>query len=116
MSGGVAVMRRREAFRLTSGFLCIVATAAVQALPPGPSLAPRSHGFMLYLSQPMGGGGGSIRPQFGFQLEQVRMGGNNAAPESGDPVQHRALVGWQMDGLSGIKPSNMKVELGGRMT
>ena len=57
-----------------------------------------------------------LHPKFGFRLEQVRMGGNSGAPEGGDPFQHRALVGWQMEGLHGIHASDMKVELGGRMT
>lgn len=116
-------MQRRTEFRLTGGVVFIAAMAAaavapvaIAAPPTGPSLAPRSHGFMLYLSQPIGGGGGSIRPKFGFRIEQVRMGGNSGAPDAGDPMQHRALVGWQMDGLQGIHASDMKVELGGRMT
>jgi hypothetical protein len=73
---------------------------------------------MLYLSQPIGGGGGggSMRPKFGFRVEQIRMAGNSGAPDAGDPMQHRALVGWQMDGFHGIHASDMKVELGGRMT
>jgi hypothetical protein len=70
---------------------------------------------MLYLSQPIGGGG-SMRPKFGFRIEQIRMGGNSGAPDAGDPMQHRALVGWQMEGLHGIHTPDMKVELGGRMT
>jgi len=44
------------------------------------------------------------------------MMGNSGAPDAGDPVQHRALVGWQMDGLRGMHASDMKVELGGRVT
>jgi hypothetical protein len=72
---------------------------------------------MLYLSQPIGGGsGGMLRPKFGFRIEQVRMMGNSGAPEAGDPFQHRALVGWQMEGLQGIHASAMKLELGSRMT
>jgi hypothetical protein len=73
---------------------------------------------MLYLSQPIGGGAGAgmLHPKFGFRLEQVRMTGNSGAPEGGDPFQHRALVGWQMEGLHGIHASDMKVELGGRVT
>jgi hypothetical protein len=72
---------------------------------------------MLYLSQPIGSGSSAwLHPKFGFRVEQVRMMGNSGAPEAGDPLQHRALVGWQMDGLRGINASAMKVELGGRMT
>jgi hypothetical protein len=116
-------MQLRAASRVTGGFVCIAATAGVAAAPAeivappaGPALAPRSHGFILYLSQPIGGGGGALRPKFGFRIDQVRMSGNSGAPDAGDPLQHRALVGWQMDGLRGIHASDMKVELGGRMT
>ncbi len=117
-------MQRRKRFRLTGGvgFIAAMAGAAVAptalaAPPPGPALAPRAHGFMLYLSHPIGaGGGGSMHPKFGFRVEQVRLGGNSGAPDGGDPMQHRALVGWQMDGLHGIHASDMKLELGGRMT
>ena len=117
-------MQRRGEFRLTGGVVCIAAMAGVAVVPvgiaappAGPAVAPRAHGFMLYLSQPIGGGGGaSMRPKFGFRVEQIRMTGNSGAPDAGDPMQHRALVGWQMDGLRGIHASDMKVELGGRMT
>ena len=72
---------------------------------------------MLYLSQPVGGNAGAaLHPKFGFRIEQVRMMGNSGAPDAGDPLQHRALVGWQMDGLRGLHASDGKVELGGRMT
>jgi hypothetical protein len=117
-------MQLRAASRVASGFVCVAATAGVAAATPGiaappagPALAPRTHGFMLYLSQPIGGGGGgTLHPKFGFRIEQVRMMGSSGAPDGGDPFQHRALVGWQMDGLHGIHASDMKVELGGRMT
>lgn len=117
-------MQSRAAIRLAGGLVCIAATAGVAAAPPGiaappagPPLAPRRHGFMLYLSQPIGGGGGAaMHPKFGFRIDQVRMTGNSGAPDAGDPLQHRALVGWQMDGLRGIHASDMKVEFGGRMT
>jgi hypothetical protein len=116
-------MQLRAASRVASGIVCIAASAGVAAATPGiapppagPALAPRSHGFMLYLSQPIGGGGGQLRPKFGFRIDQVRMTGNSGAPEAGDPLQHHALVGWEMDGLRGIQASDMKVELGGRMT
>jgi len=117
-------MQLRAAIRVAGGLVGIAASAGVAAAgagivapPAGPALAPRTHGFMLYLSQPLGGGGGaSLHPKFGFRVEQVRMMGNSGAPEAGDPLQHRALVGWQMDGLRNIGASGMKVELGGRMT
>jgi hypothetical protein len=116
-------MQSRAAIRLAGGLISIAATAGVAAAPPGiaappagPPLAPRTHGFMLYLSQPIGGGGGVLRPKFGFRIDQVRMTGNSGAPDAGDPLQHRALVGWQMDGMRGMQASDMKVEFGGRMT
>ena len=116
-------MRRQAALPVTGGLLYLVAAAAASAASPvpppaGPALAPRSHGFMLYLSQPLGGGGGgaAVRPHFGFRIDQVRMAGNNGAPDAGDPLQRRSLIGWQMDGRSGFHPSAMKLELGGRVT
>jgi hypothetical protein len=116
-------MQSRAAIRLAGGLVSIAATAGVGAAPPeiaappaGPPLAPRTHAFMLYLSQPIGGGGGTLHPKFGFRIDQVRMTGNSGASDAGDPLQHRALVGWQMDGLRGINASDMKVELGGRVT
>ena len=117
-------MQRRTVFRLSGGVAFIaamagvaVAPAAIAGPPTGPTPTPRTHGFMLYLSQPIGGGGvGSMRPKFGFRIEQIRMAGNSGAPDAGDPMQHRALVGWQMDGFRGIHASDMKVEVGGRMT
>ena len=52
-----------------------------------------------------------MRPKFGLRIEQVRMTGNSGAPDAGDPMQYRALIGWQMEGLR-----DMKVELGSRVT
>jgi hypothetical protein len=117
-------MQLRAAVRVSGGLVSIAAsagvaaaTAGIAAPPAGPALAPRTHGFMLYLSQPVGGGSGAaLRPKFGFRIDQIRMTGNSGAPDAGDPLQHRALVGWQMDGLRGIHASDMKVELGGRVT
>ena len=104
--------------------LCMLVAASATAAPggfvpssAGPPLAPRRHGFMLYLSQPLGGGGGgALHPRFGFRIEQVRMMGNSGAPGAGDPIQHRALVGWQLEGLGNLQASNMKLELGSRVT
>jgi hypothetical protein len=104
--------------RIASSVICIatlVGTAGpVRAAPPqGPSLNPRTHGFMLYISQPIGGGPSIGGPRFGLRFEQVRMGGNNGAPDAGNPMQHRALVGWQ---FGGQKATDMRLELGGRVT
>lgn len=57
-----------------------------------------------------------MHPKFGFRIEQVHMGANSGAPDAPDPMQHRALVGWQMDGLNGLHAANMKMEFGGRVT
>ena len=41
----------------------------------------------------------------------------SSAPDGGDPFQHRALVGFgRWRGSAASVPSDMKVELGGRMT
>ncbi len=119
-------MWRQASFSITGGLLCLVAATAVNAAhpgssfapPAGPPLAPRTHGFMLYLSKPMGGGtgGAALQPRFGFRVDQVRMTGNSGAPDAGDPVQRRALIGWQFNGPSGERASNMRLELGGRVT
>jgi hypothetical protein len=110
--------------RIVYAMLCMLVAASATAAPggfvpssAGPPLAPRRHGFMLYLSQPLGGGGGgALHPRFGFRIEQVRMMGNSGAPGAGDPIQHRALVGWQLEGLGNLRASNMKLELGSRVT
>jgi hypothetical protein len=118
-------MRRQAAFPITGGMLCLMAATVAAgaqpgtvAPPAGPALAPRTHGFMLYLSQPLGGGGGggALHPKFGFRIDQVRMAGNSGAPDAGDPMQRRSLVGWQFGGGSGLHASDVKLELGGRLT
>jgi hypothetical protein len=111
------VVWRQAGFRIAGELICFAAAiATAHGSPAGPVPAPRTHGFMLYLSQPLGGGGGALRPKFGLRFEQVRMAGNTGAPDAGDPVQHRALVGFQMDGLHGAQVSNMRVEFGSHMT
>ena len=121
-------MRRQAGFPGNRGWLCFVALTGLWAIsanaahpgpvapPAGPPLAPRTHGFMLYLSQPIGGPGAGVRPRFGLRLEQVRMTGNSGAPDAGDPFQRRTLIGWQIDGRRGLQASDMKLELGGRVT
>jgi len=113
-------MWRQAGFRAAGTLICFGAVAAAAhgpAVPPtGPTLAPRTHGFMLYLSQPLGGGGGAAKPKFGLRFEQVRMTGNTGAPDGGDPMQHRALIGWQMDSLRDLRVANMRLELGSHMT
>ena len=115
-------MRRRAALHIAGGLFCLAAGIGIAhpgpvAPPAGPPLAPRTHGIMLYLSQPMGSGSGAaMQPRFGFRIDQVRMVGNSGAPDAGDPIQHRSLVGWQINGHNGLQASDMKLELGGRVT
>lgn len=119
-----AALMLRAMRRIVYAVLCMLIAASATAAPggfvsspAGPPLAPRRHGFMLYLSQPLGGGGGgALHPKFGFRIEQVRMMGNSGAPGAGDPIQHRALIGWQLEGLGNLQASNMKLELGSRVT
>jgi hypothetical protein len=119
-----AALMLRAMRRIVYAVLCMLAAASATAgpgafvsRPEGPPLAPRRHGFMLYLSQPLGGGGGgALHPKFGLRIEQVRMMGNSGAPGAGDPIQHRALIGWQLEGLSNLHASDMKLELGSRVT
>jgi len=110
-------MWRRSGVRTIGGLICIAGVATASAgptvVPAGPALAPRTHGFMIYLSQPLGGGPAIGGPKFGFRIEQVRMTGNNGAPDAGNPMQHRALIGWQ---FGGMHASDMHLELGGRVT
>jgi hypothetical protein len=42
--------------------------------------------------------------------------GNSGAPDAGDPIQRRSLVGWQFGGGGGLHASDVKLELGGRLT
>jgi hypothetical protein len=116
-------MARRAGFRIASGLICITATGVAVAASPtplappeGPGLAPRSHQIMLYLIKPLGGGGGSLLPKFGFRVDQIRMMVNRGAGEGDDPFQHRPLVGWQMDGGSDMRASGMRVDFGGRVS
>ncbi len=113
-------MRRQAGLRAVAGLIFFAAAAATAhgpAVPAaGPTLAPRTHGFMLYLSQPLGSGGGLMKPKFGLRFEQVRMAGNTGAPDAADPMQHRALIGWQMEGLRDMQAANVHLELGSHMT
>jgi len=105
--------------RIAAGLVLIAMAATAAAgpgstpLPRGPSLNPHTHGFMLYISQPLGGGPGVGGPRFGLRFEQVHMGGNNGAPDAGNPMQHRSIIGWQ---FGGAKATDVRLELGGRVT
>lgn len=113
---------RRAALHLAGGVICLVATAtasAASAIPQGPALPPRKPGFMLYFSAPLGGGApAGLHPKFGFRLEQVRMTGNSGAPDAPDPMQHRGLIGWQVQGHGDMHMhfSDMRLELGNHVT
>ena len=116
-------MGRRALFRIAGALVGITCATVGTAAPAGivppraaPTSAPRSHGFMLYFSQPLGGGGGVMRPMFGLRIEQVRMTGNTGAPDGGDPLQHHALIGWQVEGRRDMRVSDMRVEFGSHLT
>jgi len=111
------------ALHLAGAIIALIATAAASAatsapLPQGPALPPRKPGFMLYFSAPLGGASpAALRPKFGFRLEQVRMTGNNGAPDAPDPMQHRGLIGWQVEGgQREMHFSDMRLELGSHVT
>ena len=112
---------RRAALHLAGSVVCLLATAAATAanslpLPQGPALPPRKPGFMLYLSKSLGGAGGGMPAKISFRLEQVRMTGNSGAPDAPDPMQHRGLIGWQVDGHRDMHFSDMRLELGNHVT
>jgi hypothetical protein len=116
---------RLTTFGVTTGILWIVAVSHVDAAPHvgfgGPGVAPRAPEIMLYFSHSIGGGaaagGGSMRPTFGLRVQQVRQGANSGDPEaSGDPMQHRELLNWQMQGHSNLHSSDFRVKLGNRLT
>ena len=57
-----------------------------------------------------------MRPHFGLKVQQVRQANNSGDPESGDPMQHRELINWQVDGRSNVRLSDMRVKLGNKLT
>jgi hypothetical protein len=71
---------------------------------------------MLYISHSVGGGGGSSHPTFGLRVDQIHQGGNYGDPDGGDPMQHRELVNWQMEAHSNFHISDVRVQLGRRVT
>jgi hypothetical protein len=123
LRGGIA-MWRRAGFRVGVGLICLATLAVAYAgpgskavsPPAGPPSAPRAHGFMLYFSRPLGGVGlaGAGGLKLSLRIEQVRMLGNSGAPDAGDPMQHRELIGFQMGAQHGLHASDMRLELGGR--
>jgi hypothetical protein len=114
---------KSEAFGFCTGLLCLAAAVTVDAAPRGPyfgpgGVAPRSPEIMLYFSHAVGGGagGGSLRPNFGLRVQQVRQGANNGDPEQGDSMQRRELLNWQMDAHSNLHLSQSRLQLGNRLT
>jgi hypothetical protein len=73
---------------------------------------------MLYFSHAVGGGagGGSMRPNFGLRVQQIRQGANNGDPEQGESMQRRELLSWQMDAHSNLHLSQSRLKLGNRLT
>jgi hypothetical protein len=113
---------RLAAIGVCTGLVCMAAGATVDAAPRGgfftPGNAPRAPEIMLYFSHSVGAGAGagSMRPNFGLKVQQVRQAANSGDPESGDPMQHRELINWQMDGHSNLRLSDMRVKLGNKLT
>jgi hypothetical protein len=114
---------RLEAFGFCTGLACLAAAVTVDAAPhaatfgPG-GVAPRSPEIMLYFSHAVGGGagGGSMRPNFGMRVQQIRQGANNGDPEQGDSMQRRELLNWQMEARSNLHLSQSRLQLGNRLT
>jgi hypothetical protein len=73
---------------------------------------------MVYFSHSVGAGAGtgSMRPTFGLRVQQVQQVNNTGDPEQSDPMRHRELINWQMDGRSNLHLSNMRVKLGNKLT
>jgi hypothetical protein len=115
---------RLTANAVVIGAVLVAVAVAAQAAPPGgftPVLAPRSPQIMLYISHSIGGGPGSAgsgftRPTFGLRVEQVRQGSNMGDPDGGDAFSHRELINWQMQAHSNFHISDMRVQLGHRLT
>jgi hypothetical protein len=111
-------MQKQAAFRLGAGLTCLLTAAVAAATPPvGPAPAPQSPEFMLYMSWPVGAGGGSSKlPNFSLRVGQARLGGNSGNPAAGDPMQHRELFRVELFGREHEPALGMRFELGGRVT
>jgi hypothetical protein len=70
---------------------------------------------MLYFSHSVGAGG-AARPTFGLKVDQLRQGANSGDPEAGDVMQRHELVNWQMEAHSNMHISDLRVQLGHRVT
>ena len=115
-------MGRSGVFGISSGLLWIAAAVAVNAAPragySAPGVAPRAPEIMLYFNHAIGAGagGGSMRPTFGLRVQQVRQAANSGDPDSGESMQHRELINWQMEARSNLHISDLRVKLGNRVT
>ena len=116
-------MGRLGAFEFCTGLACLAAAVTVEAAPHAPyfgpgGAAPRSPEIMLYFSHAVGGGagGGSMRPNFGLRVQQIRQGSNNGDPEQGESMQRRELLSWQVDAHSNLHLSQSRLKLGNRLT
>lgn len=112
-------MQKQAAFRSGAGFTCLLwAAVAAAAPPPGPSSSPQSPEFMLYMSWPVGAGGGSSSrvPSFSLRIGQARLGNNSGNPAAGDPMRHRELFRMEVFGRQNEPALGMRLGLGGRVT
>jgi hypothetical protein len=72
---------------------------------------------MLYMSWPVGAGGGNSKlPNLSLRVGQARLGGNSGNPSAGDPMQHRELFRMELFGRQNERALGMRLELGGRVT
>src|ERR1700741_121072 len=110
-------MQKQAAFRLGAGSTCLLWAAVAAAAPPvGTPSAPQSPDFMLYVSWPVGAGGGSRLPNLSLRVGQARLGGNSGNPTAGDPMQHRELFRVEVFGRQDAPSLGMRLELGARVT
>jgi hypothetical protein len=111
-------MQKQAAFRLGAGLTCLLWAAVAAAAPPlGPASSPQSTEFMLYMSWPVGAGGGSrVVPNFSLRVGQARLGNNSGNPAAGDPMRHRELFRMEVFGRQNEPAFGMRLGLGGRVT
>jgi len=113
---------RCRALAVCAGLVCMGAAGSAQAGPRAgffaPGSAPRAPEVMLYFSHSVGAGAGaSMRPTFGLRVQQVHLASTSGDPQQrGDPMQHRELINWQMEGRPNLHGSNMRVKFGNRLT
>ncbi len=106
---------RSTGFQLVATSCAALLSVTVNAAPPAPGgLAPRAPQVMLYFTHNLGGGAGTAfgKPTFGLRIQQIRQAGNSGDPEAmNDPMSHRELIDWQLQGRS-----NLRVSLGHRLS